>query len=77
MTDLFLKKGREKSVQNRHPWIFSGSVERIKGEATDGDVVTVRDAHGQFLAYGYLNARSQIVVRLLSWDQDETIDVEF
>jgi 23S rRNA (cytosine1962-C5)-methyltransferase len=77
VTDLFLKKGREKAVQNRHPWIFSGAVDRVKGDAADGSMVTVRDAHGQFLAYGYLNARSQIVVRLLSWDQNEPIDDAF
>ncbi|MBN1582913.1 MAG: class I SAM-dependent rRNA methyltransferase, partial [Anaerolineae bacterium] len=77
MADLFLKNGREKAVQNRHPWVFSGAVDRIKGDVSDGDVVTVRDTHGQFLASGYLNARSQIVVRLLSWDQDEPIDDAF
>jgi 23S rRNA (cytosine1962-C5)-methyltransferase len=77
MSDLFLKQGRGKAAKNRHPWIFSGAVERIKGDAQDGDIVTVRDAHGQFLAYGYLNTKSQIVVRLLSWDQANLIDDAF
>ncbi len=77
MADVYLKAGRDKPVRNRHPWVFSGAVERIVGEAVDGDVVAVRDAHGAFLGHGYLNRQSQIVVRLLSWDAEETIDDAF
>ena len=29
---LFLKPGREKSLLRRHPWVFSGAVERIEGD---------------------------------------------
>ena len=43
----------------------------------DGDVVVVRDAGGNFLARGTLNRRSQITVRLLTWDQDQAIDGDF
>ena len=77
MADVTLKSGRDKAVRNRHPWIFSGAIDRIAGTPDDGDVVTVRDARGAFLARGYLNRRSQIAVRLLSWDQDEPIDDAF
>ena len=77
MADLFLKRGREKAVRNRHPWVFSGAVARVEGQAQDGELVTVRDATGAFLARGYLNRRSQIVVRLLSWDEREPIDESF
>ncbi len=74
MTNVFLKQGRTKSVRNRHPWVFSGALKRIGGHPADGDIVTVRDSDGQFLARGYLNQRSQIAVRLLTWDHDQTID---
>ena len=77
MTDVYLRVGREKAVQNRHPWVYSGAVERIAGDPADGDVVAVRDAQGQFLAWGYLNRRSQIVVRLLSWEQKESVTEDF
>jgi 23S rRNA (cytosine1962-C5)-methyltransferase len=73
MADVYLKSGRDKAARNRHPWIFSGAVERIAGDPDDGDIVTVRDTSGRFLAQGYLNRRSQITVRLLSWDEDDTI----
>jgi 23S rRNA (cytosine1962-C5)-methyltransferase len=77
MADLFLKSGRDKSTHNRHPWIFGGAVERIAGEVADGDLVAVRDTQGRFLGRGYLNRQSQIAVRMLSWEEDETIDGTF
>ncbi|MGC9334656.1 MAG: class I SAM-dependent rRNA methyltransferase, partial [Anaerolineae bacterium] len=72
-----MKRGREKPVLNRHPWIFSGAVARIEGEVEDGDLVWVVDARGRYLGTGYLNRRSQIVVRLLSWDAGEVMDEGF
>jgi 23S rRNA (cytosine1962-C5)-methyltransferase len=77
MADVVLKPGREKPIRNHHPWVFSGSVGRITGDAEDGNVVAVRDVRGRFLGYGYLNRQSQIVVRLLSWDTEEAIDDVF
>ncbi len=61
----------------RHPWVFSGAIERIEGDVVDGDVVEVRDAGHNWLARGYVNRRSQIVARLLTWQQDEPVDREF
>ena len=77
LDQVILKKGRAKPVLRRHPWIFSGAVERIVGHPADGDLVQVRDAGGNFAAYGLLNRHSQIVVRLLSWEQDEVPDAAF
>ncbi len=74
---VILKTGREKPVRQKHPWIFSGAVARIEGPVADGDLVTVADGEGHRLAVGYLNRRSQIVVRLLSWDAEEAIDTDF
>jgi len=74
VADVYLKPGRDKPIRNHHPWVFSGAVQRIAGDAADGDVITVRDARGAFLGRGYLNRQSQIVVRLLSWDPEERID---
>lgn len=77
MADILLKPGRDKAIRNHHPWVFSGAIERVKGQAEDGEIVTVRDHRGAFLARGYLNRRSQIVVRLASWDEREQIDDAF
>ncbi|MGA9348935.1 MAG: class I SAM-dependent methyltransferase [Anaerolineae bacterium] len=77
MARVVLKRGREKPVLNRHPWIFSGAIKRIEGEVADGGVVEVADCQGHFLAQGYLNRRSQIAVRLLTWDKGEVIAGDF
>ncbi|MFN8475469.1 MAG: class I SAM-dependent rRNA methyltransferase [Anaerolineae bacterium] len=74
---VVLKPGKEKPVRNFHPWVFSGAVARVEGDAADGAVVDVVDAKRTFLARGMLNRRSQIWVRLFSWDPDDTLNVEF
>ncbi|MBN1656929.1 MAG: class I SAM-dependent rRNA methyltransferase [Anaerolineae bacterium] len=77
MTTVILKRGRDKPVRNRHPWIFSGAVAGIDGPARDGEVVRIVDEGGQYLATGYLNRRSQIVVRIVAWNEEEEIDAAF
>ncbi len=77
MPNVTLKPGRDKPVRNRHPWIFSGGIESIDRSAADGEIVEVHSASGEWLARGSLNRRSQIQVRLLSWDNAEAIDEAF
>jgi 23S rRNA (cytosine1962-C5)-methyltransferase len=74
---VVLKRGREKPVYNHHPWIFSGAISRVEGKVQDGDLVRVTDSKGVFLATGYLNRRSQIAVRLLTWDAGEVVNIDF
>ncbi len=64
----WLRPGREKPVLGGHPWIFSGSLERVEGYAAPGDPCDVLAADGTRLGFGYLNAQSQIVCRLVSRD---------
>jgi len=73
---VYLKPGREKPVRRRHPWVFSGAIARVEG-AEPGRSVRVCAHDGVFLARGYYNPRSQIRVRLLTWDEGEAIDEEF
>ncbi|WP_448575517.1 class I SAM-dependent rRNA methyltransferase [Thermomicrobium sp.] len=74
---VFLQPGHDKPVRRHHPWIFSGAVARIGGQPDDGDIVEVYSSEGEWLARGYLNRRSQIVVRLLTWEREEAIDEAF
>lgn len=74
---VILKPERDKSVRRFHPWIFSGAVARLEGAPADGDEVVVCSAEGEHLARGYFNSRSQICVRLLTWDVEQRIDGEF
>ncbi|WP_075181154.1 23S rRNA (cytosine(1962)-C(5))-methyltransferase RlmI [Pantoea sp. 1.19] len=74
---LVLAKGREKSLIRRHPWVFSGAVARLDGKAQRGETVDIVDSHGQWLARGAWSPDSQIRARVWSWQQDESIDIEF
>ena len=69
--------GKDRPVRQHHPWIFSGAVIDTEGSPQPGDIVDVVDPHGEWLARGYFNPRSQIVVRILTWDRDEQIDRSF
>ena len=74
---VVLQPGKEKPVRQRHPWVFSGAIARVEGEPAPGALVRVCDAEERFLARGVYNPRSQIVVRLLTWDESERVDEGF
>lgn len=71
---IILKPQREKPVIQNHPWIFSGAIEEIIGNPQDGDIVSVYDYNGNFLAKGYINRKSQITIRILTRDDKEEVD---
>ncbi len=78
MTGLLrLKAGREKSLLRRHPWVFSGAVDKIQERPQDGETVRVVDAQGKFLAWAAYSAHSQIQARVWSWQEDEAVDQAF
>jgi 23S rRNA (cytosine1962-C5)-methyltransferase len=75
MNPLILKKGREKALRRRHPWIFSGAVEKAAGKP--GDTVEVRDASGKALALAAYSPKSQIRARVWTFDPAEAVDAGF
>ncbi|MBF0422585.1 MAG: class I SAM-dependent methyltransferase [Magnetococcales bacterium] len=75
--ELILKAGREKSLLRRHPWVFSGAVAGMKGTAQPGETVDIVDAKGKALARGAYSGRSQIVCRVWSFSEHESIDGVF
>ena len=76
MATVQLARNRQERVVAGHPWIFRGEVDRIQGEYEPGDIVTVVDSRGLFLGKGYINPRSQIIVRLMT-RHDEPVDAAF
>lgn len=67
---VILKKGKEKSIQRRHPWVFSGAVYGVTQELSDGDLVDVVDSQNQHLGTGYFSDKGSIVVRLLTFGKE-------
>lgn len=74
---LFLKKGREKSLLRRHPWIFSGAVDRVEGQPRRGETIRVNSHDGKFLACGAYSPDSQLRARVWSFEQSETVGRDF
>ena len=66
---LVLKPGREKSLLRRHPWVFSGAVERAENTGDAGETVKIVTNDGRFLAWGAFNPSSQIRARVWSFEE--------
>jgi 23S rRNA (cytosine1962-C5)-methyltransferase len=77
MSKVFLNKKISQRVANGHPWIFGNEVFKIEGEPGAGDIVEVYTHDSKFVGKGYINQKSQIVVRLLTRDQNEIINEQF
>ena len=77
LSRVVLKSGRDKSVRGRHPRLFAGAIKEIVGRPKDGNVVDVSTNNDEWLARGIINQQAQIAVRLLTWQQDETVDDVF
>ena len=76
MTKVYLRKKIAPRIANGHPWIYGNEVERIGGPVDGGDIVSVFYGDGKFAGKGYINPKSQILVRLLT-RKDESIDENF
>lgn len=74
MTEIILKKTKDKAAWQLHPWVFSGAIDRLVGEAKDGAVVAVYNHHREFIAYGYYNHESRVAIRLLEWDPAKEVN---
>lgn len=77
MNQIILKRGREKALLRRHPWIFSGAIQAVNGSPASGETVEVLDDKGVFLAWGAYSPKSQIRARVWSWDPAEKMDGAF
>jgi 23S rRNA (cytosine1962-C5)-methyltransferase len=75
--NLLLKKGRDKSLRRRHPWIFSRAVEKVDGKPGRGDTVDVLDAARKSLARAAYSPKSQIRARVWTFDPSEGVDAAF
>lgn len=77
MTKAFLKKKISRRIENGHPWIFSNETALIDGPVNGGDIVDVFTHDKKFVGRGYINPKSQIIIRILTRDRNEQIDERF
>jgi 23S rRNA (cytosine1962-C5)-methyltransferase len=74
MAQVFLKRKISTRVINGHPWIFNNEVEKVDGDVTGGEVVEVFTHDKKFIGKGYINPKSQILVRLLTRNKADEIN---
>lgn len=73
MQTITIKDGKEKQLLRHHPWVFSGAIDSVLNKEETGVAKTVTQ-EGSFIAWGWYDPTSHITLRLLSWNEKETID---
>lgn len=69
-----LRKGPDALIQQGHPWIFKGAVANWDGAKTQGGVVDVLGATGEWIGRGLANPQAELIVRVLTRNRDEVVD---
>jgi 23S rRNA (cytosine1962-C5)-methyltransferase len=77
MSKVYLKRKISSRVANGHPWIFANEVEKMEDGIEDGEIVEVFFHDGKFVGKGYINPKSQILVRLITRNKNEEINEQF
>lgn len=72
MKEIRLKKGKEESLERRHPWVFSGAIATLPPDIEEGEKVRVSSHAGEFIGIGHYQIGS-IAVRMLTF-MDEEVD---
>ena len=77
MNKAYLKRKISNRIINGHPWIFNNEVDKIEGTVAGGETVEVFTYDKKFVGKGYINPKSQILVRLLTRSKQEEINEDF
>ncbi|PWU04015.1 MAG: rRNA large subunit methyltransferase I, partial [Bacteroidetes bacterium] len=77
MIKVRLKKKISNRIQNGHPWIFANEIQTVDGTVSGGEIVEVFTADNSFVGKGYINPKSQIMVRLLTRKKSDQVDKNF
>ena len=65
-----MKRGKERVVANRHPWIFAGAIHTERGPE-DAAIADLVDGDGTRIASGFYSRHSQIRLRALTFGEEE------
>jgi len=68
-----IKKGREKSLINRHPWVFSGAIAR-KPKADHGAIVEVRTSTDELMGHAFYNSHTMIALRMINFHDENPME---
>ena len=77
MPSVTLKKSADSFIKRKHPWIFSGAIDRVEGNPSNGETVQIFTSDKKLVGNGSFSPSSQIRVRVWSFDSEEKIDEDF
>lgn len=77
MTKVTLKRNEGRTIHSGGLWVFDNEIDHIDGEYRNGDIVRVVSYKDDFLGFGYINDSSRIRIRILTRNEEDTIDGEF
>ena len=67
MLSVVLNRNEEKEKLLGFPWVFNNEIHTFKGDnIVSGEVVKVITMDGKFVAYGFLNTSSKIIMYSIS-----------
>ena len=67
---IYLRKGKEESLNRFHPWIFSGAIHHMDDNIEEGEFVNIFTASNEFIAVGHYQIGS-IAIRVLTFSKVE------
>ena len=70
MKSLILKSKSGRRFKQGHPWVFSNELEKPAERPQAGDIVSLRQQDGTFLAYGFYHPNSLIAFRALTGKEE-------
>lgn len=71
MAKAFIAKGKENRTEYGHPWIFKSDISHTDSDIEPGDIVDVYSSKNKFLGRGFYNPKSQITIRMLTYEHKE------
>ena len=77
MHSVTLKKSADSFIKRKHPWIFSGAIEKVEGNPSNGQTVKIFTSNKTIVGSGSFSPSSQIRVRVWSFNPEEKIDSDF
>jgi 23S rRNA (cytosine1962-C5)-methyltransferase len=77
MNRVYLKRKISNRIASGHPWIFANEIEKMDDGIEAGAIVDVFSFNWKFVGSGYINPKSQILVRLLTRNKKDEINEEF
>lgn len=74
---ITLKSGRERSVTNRHPWVFSGSAKELPKGASEGEIIAICDNKDVQMGLAWYSPNKTIVGRIFEFGENVRVDEKF